>query len=119
MGRDPRCVAPPGSEQRASFHADLALSRARTPARRSFAVVRRVTAGECLPRGYGVAWASFERAGAVCLPIPFNVLAGRVRSVWLWFKRGGLPLAGDPASAFAEGVRHGIGIMAGYLDPED
>lgn len=35
------------------------------------------------PRGYGLAWYTYEHPGAVCLPVPLNWLAGGFRRAWL------------------------------------
>lgn len=50
--------------------------------------VRRVGDCELIPRGYGVAWRSFGSATAVCLPMPFNIIAGFARTVWFAMKQG-------------------------------
>lgn len=38
--------------------------------------------GSRLPRFYGVAWAEEWRHTYVCLPVPFNIIARRVREFW-------------------------------------
>jgi hypothetical protein len=52
----------------------------------SFSLVRKVTPGYMLPCGYGVAWVRWNTCEAVCMPVPFNVVAGALRTAWAWLK---------------------------------
>lgn len=66
--------------------------------------------GATLPRGYGVAWCVPTELAYVCLPIPFNVIAGRFRAFWL---RVRLPEGRDVLEqCWRDGYR--IGSAAGY-----
>ena len=47
---------------------------------------RFVPEGEMFPRGYGLAWRSWERRGCVCYPIPFNWLAAWAYGTWLYLE---------------------------------
>lgn len=89
-----------------------------------FRLVRTVRQGELLPRGYGFAWALWYADQCVALPIPLNVIAGAARAVWLWFKRGGVPLhfrnAGEAFNAgFEAGIRVGVARETGVVVMED
>lgn len=52
----------------------------------SFSLVRRISLGEELPRGYGMAWRRWASPHAVVLPVPLNVIAAALRSAWVWLK---------------------------------
>lgn len=73
--------------------------------------VVRVRNGELIPPFHGVAWVELIANQAVCLPVPFNVVAGLLRSMWLWLRGGWRPVPVDPRHAFREGYvigyRHG------------
>lgn len=47
---------------------------------------RFVREGNNLPTGYGVAYRSLNYYGAICYPVPLNLLIRHVRSLWLWMK---------------------------------
>ena len=42
---------------------------------------RFVPYGEIIPWGYGVAWRAFDRDGAICYPIPLNLVVRLAREV--------------------------------------
>lgn len=54
--------------------------------------------GGLLPRGYGIAWRELDRDGVVVMPIPLNILAGWIRNLWHWLRRGVRPSAFDRAA---------------------
>jgi hypothetical protein len=58
-----------------------------------------------IPDGYGIAWPRWDRHAAVCMPLPLNVLAGLVRGVYLWLRRGFFVSGFDPR--FYEAIRYG------------
>lgn len=70
------------------------------------ALFRRVTPGELLPRGYGIAWVHWHRDEAVCMPVPLNVLAGAMHTAWLWLKAPRVVYA-NPEAAYAAGHADG------------
>jgi len=39
-----------------------------------------------LPRGYGVAYRSVTKHGAICYPIPLNLVVRWLYGVWLWLR---------------------------------
>ena len=43
-----------------------------------------VMEGERFPRGYGFAYRDFDRNRLIALPIPLNLLVGRLRNLWHW-----------------------------------
>lgn len=45
-----------------------------------------VPEGGQFPRGYGIAWRSFDRNGAVCYPIPLNWIMAWLRGTWIWLQ---------------------------------
>lgn len=45
-------------------------------------IVRRISPGEMIPRGYGIAW-GYGRARAVCLPWGINLIAAAIH--WLYW----------------------------------
>jgi len=46
---------------------------------------------EPVPRCYGVAYRPLDRFVVVCYPIPFNVVYGFLRRVWIWLAIGFYP----------------------------
>jgi hypothetical protein len=46
-----------------------------------------VKEGEILPSTHGIAYWKWETAEAVCYPLPFNLIVGRSRSLWIWMRR--------------------------------
>lgn len=51
--------------------------------------------GEEVPRGYGRAWNDYNRDGAICYPVPLNVLFGWSRLVWVWLRFRSVPTQWD------------------------
>lgn len=51
-----------------------------------FSLVRKLTLGDVIPRGYGVAWVRWSAPTAVLLPIPFNLIAGALYRLRNWVK---------------------------------
>jgi hypothetical protein len=51
-------------------------------------VVRFVKSGDMLPRFYGLAWMEVDRKGAMCAPVPLNVLMAVIYFSWNWAKNG-------------------------------
>ena len=50
--------------------------------------MKMVYEGECIPRGYGIAWHDYNTLNIVCFPIPFNWLASWARDLWYFVVRG-------------------------------
>lgn len=78
--------------------------------------VRRIGHGFIIPAGYGVAWVRWQSGEAVCMPVPLNVLAGALRTAWLWLKapRG---IVDNPSAAYAAG--HADGYRQAIKDATD
>lgn len=66
---------------------------------------KKVSPGEMLPPFYGIAWREIHVDRVVCLPMPFNLLAGLVREVWLFAKHGGRWVPMNPRDAYEQGRR--------------
>lgn len=75
---------------------------------------RFVPEGETFPRGYGMAWRSWERMGCVCYPIPLNWLAGWAYAAQIWLSHP--TFMGGPA--YQQGVAIGR-EMALKLTPDE
>lgn len=73
----------------------------------------RLQEGELIPPFHGVAWVEFMSNRAVCLPIPLNVVAGSLRSIWFWLRGGWRPVPVNPRDAFREG--YVIGYQHGSM----
>jgi hypothetical protein len=50
--------------------------------------IKRVKGWNPLPRFYGIYRADIPEHEFVCIPVPFNLLAGWARCFWHWIKRG-------------------------------
>ena len=76
--------------------------------------------GERLPKYYGVTYERMDTMEIVCHPIPLNIMARRVRAVWMRLKNGLCPTAWeqDLMDAFDSGKKEGmdIGIKRGRND---
>lgn len=68
-------------------------------------IIKHVHRGEVLPPFYGVAWIKWHTDGAVAMPIPFNIVAAVLRSVWVFFKHGHVRVQSNPRDAYAQGRR--------------
>ena len=44
--------------------------------------------GEMIPKGYGIAYRNMDRYSVVIYPIPFNLIIGGLRRVWIWLMYG-------------------------------
>ena len=55
----------------------------------------RLLEGQSVPKGYGFAWTCWDRPMFVVYPIPFNILLGGVRRLWIKALRFGVE--SDPA----------------------
>jgi hypothetical protein len=51
-------------------------------------ILKRASEGNVLPAGCGVAWVEYDRASAVCAPVPLNFLLGWAVRAWWRLKRG-------------------------------
>ena len=70
-------------------------------------MIKEVEVGGLIPAWYGVAWVRFDVEKAVCLPMPFNVLAAVVRALAIWMRYGYRPVAYFSRDAYAQGLRDG------------
>lgn len=43
--------------------------------------------GECIPRGYGIAYWEYDRNVAIAYPVPFNKIAGVLIQFWVWLRK--------------------------------
>jgi hypothetical protein len=59
--------------------------------------------GDEMPPWYGVAWYEFSRDAAVCLPVPLNLVAGLLRSLWAFLRFGYRPTRLNARDAFMQG----------------
>jgi hypothetical protein len=51
--------------------------------------IRKEVSEACeIPKGYGIAYRDYYRRIAICYPIPFNFLAGWLRTLYWWLSRG-------------------------------
>lgn len=50
--------------------------------------VRSVHFSEMAPRGYGRAWVQWDTGRRVCMPVPFNFIAGMIRFVYIKIAQG-------------------------------
>lgn len=76
---------------------------------RMHGLVRRVSEGGLIPKGYGVAWFEINRCTAICLPLGLHWVAGWVRRAWHWFRVGVQPSILDRVAREA----HRAGMRAG------
>lgn len=44
--------------------------------------IKKIGAGEMIPRWYGVAWADWSSDKAVCLPVGLNVIVAVMAEIW-------------------------------------
>ncbi len=44
--------------------------------------------GAEIPRGYGIVWRDMMSVRAWCCPMPFHLIIGSARDVWMWFRFG-------------------------------
>lgn len=66
-----------------------------------------VNEGSILPAWYGLAWHRYHKLSAVCMPLPFNILAAALRGVWIWLRFGFLPVPCNPLDAYWQGLQDG------------
>ena len=54
-------------------------------------IKREIREGDLIPAWYGIAWTEYREGilFASCLPIPFNLVIGWARRLYLWAKHGG------------------------------
>ena len=70
-------------------------------------IVKKICQAEIIPAFYGIAWVDLVSNRAVCLPMPFNLIAAFGRSVWIFLKHGWRPVLCSPRDAYDQGFRHG------------
>lgn len=72
--------------------------------------------GQMIPAWYGIAWHRFDRDAVVCFPMPLNVVASVLRSIWIWFKWGHIPAHSSVRDAYDQGIQDGMkrGYAKGY-----
>jgi len=49
---------------------------------------KEIKEGEPIPKFYGISYLEPNRLGAICYPIPLNILIGYIRKIYLWFLSG-------------------------------
>jgi hypothetical protein len=49
-------------------------------------IARFVEEGGYFPRGYGLAYRDCNRQGAICYPVPLNLLVRYWRDFWFWLQ---------------------------------
>ena len=84
---------------------------------KKFEIVKRLHAGQMLPPFYGIAWHEYHLNVGVCLPIPFNLVAAMIRSIWFFLRFGYRSIEFSPRDAYAQGHRDGF-RSAGRESPE-
>ena len=60
--------------------------------------------GEIIPAWYGLAWREMSSYGAMCMPIPFNIIAAMLRSIYIFLKYGYKPVPQNPRDAYHQGI---------------
>lgn len=66
--------------------------------------IQHLSPGECMPRGYGIAWfPNWTREVVVCMPVPFNVLARVLRDAWCYVATIGYEVPVNPRAAYMAG----------------
>lgn len=79
---------------------------------------RQLRVGNSIPWGYGFAWDQPDIRNTIFIPIPFNFVAARVRSLWFLLMKG-------PRDRLTEEIRieleseYGKGFSQGYHDGEE
>lgn len=71
-------------------------------------LVRRVREDEIIPALYGVAWQDWRARTVVVMPIPVNVVAGLLRSAWIFLRWGWRAVPACPRDAYAQGRRDAL-----------
>lgn len=77
-------------------------------------IVKRLHAGQMLPPFYGIAWDVYERNERVCMPVPFNLIAGAIRRIWIFLIYGWRSVPIYPRDAYRQGYIEGY--RDGYFD---
>ncbi|HEX8885956.1 MAG TPA: hypothetical protein VF797_15820 [Noviherbaspirillum sp.] len=72
-------------------------------------ILKRIGQGEMLPPFYGVAWVDFMSRMTICLPVPLNVIAALLRTLWLFLKHGWRAIPVDPRAAYDAGMKAAAG----------
>ena len=66
--------------------------------------IQHLREGERMPIGYGIAWwDSWSHRRAVCMPVPFNVLARVLRDAWTYMATVGYEVPVNPRAAYLQG----------------
>jgi hypothetical protein len=68
-------------------------------------LIKTIGEADMLPPFYGVAWQNYHAPTTVCLPVPFNMLAGFLRSAWLFLKHGWRPIPLGSRQAYDKGYK--------------
>ena len=70
--------------------------------------MQRLDPGERMPLCYGFAWfTDWSRTHAVCMPVPFNVVARVLRDAWHYMASIGYEVPVSPRAAYLAGRRDG------------
>jgi hypothetical protein len=70
---------------------------------------RKLSLGEAVPAGFGVAWQAPRERHIVAMPIGLNVVARGLRRLWLWARYAG-------AASVSESPAYHAGFLAGRRD---
>ena len=67
--------------------------------------IKHVKQGEIIPAWYGLSWHSYERNEALCIVMPFNIIASVFRSIYIWMRHGYKPVHSNPRDAYHQGLK--------------
>lgn len=71
-------------------------------------LIKTIHRGELIPPFYGVAWSEYTSDSAICLPVPLNLIAALLRSLWMLLKHGWQPVYLSSRDAFHQGLQAGL-----------
>ena len=77
-------------------------------------LIAKVGEGECIPKGYGLAWREFDRVESIFLPVPFNIIVSFARSVYWHMVMAFYPSKIDEIASKSRGDGFELGHKVGY-----
>lgn len=69
--------------------------------------IKHIHENEVIPNWYGVAWRDWISGRMVCMPVPFNMVAGLARACYVFVRYGYLTVPANPRDAYMQGLREG------------